>query len=72
MQQTSPCYSRRWRVAIEEVLHSKKITVVFELKECWISKKKEKSLDRQKYYYIVLLCTAVVLNTVNIELLEHK
>ena len=41
---------------------------MFKLKECWVSKKK--SLDRQKYYYIVLFCTVVILNTVNIELLN--
>ena len=68
MQQSYRCYSRRWKGVIVQVLCSKKITVVFKLKECWVSKKK--SLDRQKYYYIVLFCTVVILNTVNIELLN--
>ena len=57
-----------------QVLYSKKIIVLFELKECGVSKKKkkEKKLDREKYYYIVLFCTAVILNAVNIELLKRK
>ena len=49
--------------------------VVFELKERWVSKKKKKekkSLDRQKYFSIVLFCTAVILNAVNFELLKQK
>ena len=41
---------------------------MFKLKECWVSKKK--SLDRQKYYYIVLFCTVDNLNKVNNELLN--
>ena len=73
MQQTYPCYSSRWKVVIMQVLYSKKIIVLFELKECGVSKKKkEKKLDREKYYYIVLFCTAVILNAVNIELLKRK
>ena len=75
MQQTYPCYSSRWKVVIMQVLCSKKIIVLFELKECGVSKKKkkkEKKLDREKYYYIVLFCTAVILNAVNIELLKRK
>ena len=58
-----------------QVLYSKKMIVVFELKERWVSKKKKKekkSLDRQKYFSIVLFCTAVILNAVNFELLKQK
>ena len=75
MQQTYPCYSSRWKVVIMQVLYSKKIIVLFELKECGVSKKKkkkEKKLGREKYYYVVLFCTAVILNAVNIELLKRK
>ena len=73
MQQTYPCYSSRWKVVIMQVLYSKKIIVLFELKGCAVSKKKkEKKLDKEKYYYVVLFCTAVILNAVNIELLKRK
>ena len=34
MQQTYPCYSRRWEIIIVKVLYSKEITVVFDFKEC--------------------------------------
>ena len=44
------CYSRIWKVIIVKVLYNKKITVVFDLKEYWVSTakkvKKNSLIDR--------------------------
>ena len=47
MQQTYPCYSKRWKVVTVQVLYTKKMTVVFELKECRVSKKKQEKKEKK-------------------------
>ena len=37
------CYSRIWKVIVVKVLYNKEITVVFNLKEYWVSTGKKKT-----------------------------